>query len=661
MKLKEVKIATKLAGGFSLMILFMVVIGSLGYFAMTGIKGNINDIFGVRLPSIDYLVEADRDLQQLLVAERSMIFTSLTDERFKALQGDYEENLQQSEDRLNKYKALASSSQELDIFSRYEAARADWEQASRKVIDVKMSGSKDALGKAIELSIGPVSDKFEVMREYINELQELNLAIAEKENAQADSTMKKSLAILLGTLLVGFLSALAISVLLGRNISGIISSLLAETKQLVDSAVEGRLDTRGNPEKINFEFRGIIEGVNETLDAVINPLNIAADYVDRISKGDIPPAITETYNGDFDAIRNNLNVLIQAMNDITRTAEKIALGDLTVTVQKRSEKDTLMMSLQDMVEKLSDIVMEVKGAADNVAAGSEQMSSTAEQMSEGASEQAASAEEASSSMEQMAANIRQNADNARQTEKIAGKSAEDAREGGKAVEETVVAMKTIAEKIAIVEEIARQTDLLALNAAIEAARAGEHGKGFAVVAAAVRRLAERSAEAAGEISKLSTSSVEVAEKAGGLLGAIVPDIQKTAQLVQEITAASTEQNTGAEQINTAIQQLNSVVQQNASAAEELSSTSEELSSQSNQLLELVSFFKIKEIATQKTITNSLMAHTDRAALHSEKKYPELPKNLKGRTPSEGNHAGVSIDLGDGEIKGDDADEDFERY
>jgi len=277
-------------------------------------------------------------------------------------------------------------------------------------------------------------------------------------------------------------------------------------------------------------------------------------------------------------------------------AVKVSEGDLTaeMDVYQKDEIGQLADALRNMIEKLRAIVADVHAAADNVAAGSEELSSTAEQMSQGASEQAAAAEEASSSMEQMASNIRQNADNAQQTEKIAMKSAQDAREGGHAVEETVNAMKTIAEKIAIIEEIARQTDLLALNAAIEAARAGEHGKGFAVVAAAVRRLAERSAEAAGEISKLSSTSVEVAERAGSLLGQIVPDIQKTAQLVQEITAASNEQNTGADQINSAIQQLNQVVQQNASASEEMSSTSEELSSQAQQLQETISFFRIND-------------------------------------------------------------------
>jgi methyl-accepting chemotaxis protein len=278
-------------------------------------------------------------------------------------------------------------------------------------------------------------------------------------------------------------------------------------------------------------------------------------------------------------------------------AGAVAEGDLTTTlpVESKDEAGALAQSLNAMVQSLREIVGEVKGAADNVAAGSQQLSSSAEEMSQGASEQAAAAEEASSSMEQMTSNIRQNADNAMQTEKIAVKSAQAAREGGKAVEETVRAMKEIANKISIIEEIARQTNLLALNAAIEAARAGEHGKGFAVVASEVRKLAERSQKAAAEISHLSGTSVEVAEKAGDLLDKMVPDIQRTADLVQEINAASREQDLGAEQINKAIQQLDQVIQQNASASEEMASTAEELSSQSEQLQNTIGFFRVDNL------------------------------------------------------------------
>jgi methyl-accepting chemotaxis protein len=276
----------------------------------------------------------------------------------------------------------------------------------------------------------------------------------------------------------------------------------------------------------------------------------------------------------------------------------ITSGDLRVSIDVKSGEEIgqLLQVMKGMVDKLRSVVADVKGASDNVATGSHELSSSAQQLSQGTTEQAASVEEASSSMEEMMATIKQNSDNASQTEKIAHKSADEAIESGKAVTETVGAMKEIASKISIIEEIARQTNLLALNAAIEAARAGEHGKGFAVVAFEVRKLAERSQIAAAEIANLSVSSVEMAEHAGQMLAMLVPDIRKTADLVQEISTASREQTTGANQISIAIQQLNQVIQQNAGAAEEIASTAEELSSQADQLQGTISFFKIDESA-----------------------------------------------------------------
>ncbi len=273
-------------------------------------------------------------------------------------------------------------------------------------------------------------------------------------------------------------------------------------------------------------------------------------------------------------------------------AENVAAGDLTasINVQQRDEVGMLAGALTEMVGELQRIVAQVKSASDNVAAGSEELSSSAQEMSQGATEQAASAEEVSSSMEQMSSNIKQNAENAQQTEQIALRVAQDADESGKAVRASLDAMRTIAERIEIVQEIASQTNLLALNAAIEAARAGEQGKGFAVVAAEVRRLAERSQKAAAEISELSADTLKTSEDAGNRLEELVPEIRKTAELIQEINASSQEQNSGADQINKAITQLDQVIQQNASASEEMASTSEELASQAQQLIAAMSFF-----------------------------------------------------------------------
>jgi methyl-accepting chemotaxis protein len=286
----------------------------------------------------------------------------------------------------------------------------------------------------------------------------------------------------------------------------------------------------------------------------------------------------------------------RAIGSALRLANAVADGDLNATarVSSNDEIKDLIDALNAMTRKLREVVAEVTNATRNVASGSQELSATAEQLSQGATEQASSTEEASASMEEMASTIKSSADNASQTEKIARQSAADALASGEAVGKAVTAMQTIAEKIMVVQEIARQTDLLALNAAVEAARAGEHGRGFAVVASEVRKLAERSQAAAAEISTLSSTTVDAARSAGDMLNKLVPDIQRTAELVEEISAGAREQNAGAAQINTAIQQLDKVTQQNTSAAEEMSATSEELASQAEQLQAAISYFRTDE-------------------------------------------------------------------
>jgi methyl-accepting chemotaxis protein len=357
--------------------------------------------------------------------------------------------------------------------------------------------------------------------------------------------------------------------------------------------------------------------------------------------------------------------IIGSVNRTARFVTELAAGDLTrvVEVTSSDEIGKLTSSINDMAAKFRQIVADVQDSAQNVSSASQAMSSSTEQMSQGATEQASSAEEASSSMEEMASNIRQNSDNAQQTEKIAIKAADDARTGGDAVAETVTAMREISERIVIIEEISRQTNMLALNAAIEAARAGEHGKGFAVVAAEVRKLAERSQAAAGQISELTNSSVEVTERAGGILESLVPDIQKTAELVQEITAASNEQNSGAEQVNRAIQQLDRVTQQNASGAEELSSTAEELASQSEQLRASVDYFNIgrKKSANSRQIHPGEPQQVFQSESTADSRNGDRIKLPAGR--SEEKLQGIRIDMESeeaGQLPELD-DSEFERY
>ena len=443
-----------------------------------------------------------------------------------------------------------------------------------------------------------------------------------------------------------------------NNVATVLQGLQKELLRLTEASNAGQLSERGKHDQFRGAYAEIVRGVNAILDAVITPLNFSAGCVERISKGDIPPQITDTYHGDFNLIKNNLNAMIASMSELTSAADEIANGNLTVDLRERSPQDKLIQALISMVAGLTRTVSEIRSIAGEVSAASQSISTASVEVSKGASSQAAAAEQASSSMEQMVSNIKQNADNAQQTDKIANKSAKDAQESGKSVLEAVSAMKEIANRISIIEEIARQTNLLALNAAIEAARAGEHGKGFAVVAAEVRKLAERSQKAAAEINQLSANTLKVSEKSGEMLDKLVPDIQRTAELVQEITAASKEQDTGAEQINKALQQLERVIQQNASASEEMASTTEELTGQSDQLVSALSFFHTgdEEGGRQRRPVSGKQGRPTPAAPGKAAKPNGHSASAAPRPQSKA--GGVSLRLND---KHDDLDGEFERH
>ncbi|WP_343731995.1 methyl-accepting chemotaxis protein [Duganella sp.] len=422
------------------------------------------------------------------------------------------------------------------------------------------------------------------------------------------------------------------------------NALQSQTRVLIQGAAEGQLERRANAALFSGDWRALVDGINQTVDNIVTPLNLTASYVEQIARGVIPPPISTTYHGQYGVIRDNLNALVATMgtllaqtdiiiegaasgqlgiradatlfaggwqrlvagvnqtldgivlpvNEAVRVLAAMEHGDLTHTVagnyhgQLKDFKDTV----NHTIGKLAQVIGEVRVAAESLSSASEQISATAQALSQGASEQAASVEETSASVEQMSATVLQNTENAKVTDGMASQAAAEATEGGAAVRETVGAMQSIAQKIGIIDDIAYQTNLLALNAAIEAARAGEHGKGFAVVAAEVRKLAERSQVAAQEIGDLAARSVKQAERAGQLLDGMVPTITKTSGLVQEIASASSEQSSGIGQINGAMEQLNQTTQQNAGAAEELTATAAQMGEQALQLQQMMQFFTL---------------------------------------------------------------------
>ena len=529
-------IKAKLAGAFAAVLAIAMILGVVGIMKMGAVNDQSTIITDNWMPSIDAVHRMNTATSDLRREQYAHI--TATD---PARMTEIESRLSDINDAIKtvraKYEPLISSDQERQLYNKFGAEYDTYLRDSDRMLIFSRNNQSEAAAQVMQAS-KPLYDQ---MSGDLVKLVELNVAGGKAASEEGDKVFSEARALFIALVVIGLIIGVAAALWISRTV------------------------TQG--------------------------LRKVSTAIEAVAIGDLDQDIKVTTNDEIKDLVDTVNRMTDNLKVTAGMADEIAQGDLTVQPKPLSDKDTLGLSLQSMVERLRGVVSDALSAADNVSSGSQELSATSEQMSQGATEQAAAAEQASASMEEMAANIKQNADNAAQTEKISRQSAKDAELSGEAVTRAVDAMRTIAEKIGIVQEIARQTDLLALNAAVEAARAGEHGKGFAVVASEVRKLAERSQTAAAEIGAVSGDTVKAAQEAGDMLQRLVPDIRKTAELVSEISAACREQDVGANQINEAIQQLDKVTQQNAGASEEMSATSEELAAQAEELQTSIAFFR----------------------------------------------------------------------
>ncbi len=657
----RITIKLKLAAAFGFVILLLVASAIYGIISLSSLNDSVGDLIAGPAKSLELALEAKASELDAIRWQKN----ALLEMDPEAARKNYESSAKSMDEML----AFAAGGEQLataetkPAWDRLVELSKRFVEGSNKVASIQESGDRAG---ATAYSGGEV-------RGIVTELDDVFSALVmhqQKAMTQADDDTEllygNTRNLLIGMAVGASVIAFAAALWIGVGINSGLRKIMNVANAVAIGDLNQKVEIRSND-----EIRDLVDTINVMTDNLRNTAGIAneisngdlsvtpkplsdkdtlgiamlgmvtnlratADVANLIAEGDL--AVEVKPLSDKDTLGIAMQSMVANLRATAEIATQIAAGDLTVSPKPLSARDTLGTALEQMVERLRDVVADAIAAAENVSAGSQELSASSEQVSQGASEQASAAEEASSSMEEMAANIKQNADNAAQTEKIARQSAKDAEMSGNAVNRAVEAMQTIAVKIGIVQEIARQTDLLALNAAVEAARAGEHGKGFAVVASEVRKLAERSQSAAAEISSMSSDTVKAAQEAGDMLGRLVPDIRKTAELVAEISSACREQDVGASQINEAIQQLDKVTQQNAGASEEMSATSEELAAQAEELQASIAFFKV-EASGGKAATGGRQGRTAAAKMTTRSPSPAAGRKPAGKAAPANSVAG----------------------
>ncbi|HEX2934146.1 MAG TPA: methyl-accepting chemotaxis protein [Bacteroidales bacterium] len=583
--MKKLSIRAKILLGLLTIVLTTVIMGSISLLRTKIIGGQAKTITQKWIPSVNTLTAVQGKFKDLNALDYKAVFRNSQSEMAKVVQ-QIEVVIIDIERLSQAYQPLIIQDNERKLFNSFRQDYSKYVEQNEMVIDLLKKGkNREAQGILLGKSMDSYYNISNILQKLIDMNNQGNLAASlEVEKAFRNTTL-----IIMGVILLSILLSLVISYNLSKNIS---------------------------------------TGVRK--------MQVAAQ---KISVGDLNVDLHVGNKDEIGKLAESFQVLVDSTKLICENAKLISNGDLTVTLSKRSENDELMEALSGMVLKLNDIVVQISESASNVAISSNEMSGAAVQLSEGANEQASSSEEISSAIEEMATTIEQNSDNATQTEKIALISSQGIEEVNQASRLSLDAIRQIVEKIKVINNIAEKTDILAINAAIEAARAGEHGKGFAVVAAEVRKLAETSQKAAIEINQFSSESLQITEDTSMLMSKLIPDIQKTTRLVQEIAASCIEQSSGAAMISQAVGQLSQITQHNSASAEEMSSSSEELASQAEMLKDVIAFFK----------TDKQLAAKNTARKEPAKKAPQ-------HAPKNGSNRGVEI-----KVENDSTDSVYSNY